>query len=919
MAAEPRLIFGQLPEEAPAEFKPGNLSIKFLQPPFSVLDSRKEDWQGRRRDWLSLGIKSELGRGLQPGGNHRTDYGAYQAGGRVADARAYSHDLMKGDDVEGAGISVFDPVLCELAYRWWAPEGGPILDPFAGGSVRGIVAATLGHPYTGVDLSLPQIEANRHQAAQILTPGQPVPTWLHGDSRQLDDVLPAGQMYDLVFTCPPYFDLEVYSDDPADLSRASTYASFLEGYREVIARAAARLRPERFLVVVVSEIRDKMGFYRGLVPDTVAAGQAAGLHLYNEAILVNSIGSAAMRATKQMEASRKLARTHQNVLCFIKGNPPRGWSYDRAAPPSPQLDLSLLPDPAPAPVLVEGTIDWVADVEGLPDPGDEPGDLTDVELHTRVWLKRDDLYEQAGVRGGKVRTCWQLAQGATGLVTAGSRSSPQANIVAHVAAALGIPCRVHTPEGALSPELVAAQAVGAEVVQHKAGYNSVIIARAREDAAARGWREIPFGMECQEAVEATAGQVANVPAEVGRIVVPVGSGMSLAGILHGLERAGRTEVQVLGVVVGADPAKRLDRWAPAGWRERVELVPSGSDYHQPASITTAWGLELDAHYEAKAAPWCEPGDLLWLVGIRATQALPGPSQPAPAPAAVAAPTPAPVGATPDDARQGPSVAVTAQDQPQLVEIEGGRLADPATGELFDAPGVPVPPLEPVPDVPALTTHEWGAIQPSAAWRCAGCGTAPSYPLQATLLPDMARGECENCGTEKVYTRADQPKAQGPKRPVVTVYGPVFDKVQEHAAWAVGKYPMKFTPIRGESEADVHLRGFAAEAAVCQLVGLQWVARREPDPYDLEYHGHKIEVKHSRQPHGPLWIHAGHEGRDVVFVLTTGTAPRITVVGWCTAAEAMTDAHWRADAPARAAWAVPQAELHPIAELIEGPR
>jgi hypothetical protein len=50
----------------------------------------------------------------------------------------------------GAGTSVFDPVLCELACRWFSPPGGRVLDPFAGGSVRGIVAALLGRDYIGI-------------------------------------------------------------------------------------------------------------------------------------------------------------------------------------------------------------------------------------------------------------------------------------------------------------------------------------------------------------------------------------------------------------------------------------------------------------------------------------------------------------------------------------------------------------------------------------------------------------------------------------------------------------------------------------------------------------------------------------------------------------------------------------------------
>lgn len=381
-----------------AEFTPGNLATKFLEPPFSVLDTRGGRWQQRRQSWLSLGIKSELGRGLEAGGsvaepggqgsdlagpmrarmtsgdgrelqpgkgNARSDYGAYQSG----DARAFSNDLMKGNEGPAAGISIFDPVLCELAYRWWAPEGGTILDPFAGGSVRGIVAAKLGHPYTGVDLSGPQLAANREQAGLLLSPSEPMPTWLHGDSRQVLAGMPEDQLFDMVFSCPPYYDLEVYSDHPADLSNMG-WPEFLVSYEAIIEQAARHLRPDRFAVFVVSEIRDPEGMYRGLVPRTIHAFALAGMRLYNDAVLVNSAGSLPLRVTKQMEASRKLGRTHQNILCFLKGKPPRGWSYDRAAPPSPQQALGLVgddppaapaPGPAAAPVLAVAPVGAVAD------------------------------------------------------------------------------------------------------------------------------------------------------------------------------------------------------------------------------------------------------------------------------------------------------------------------------------------------------------------------------------------------------------------------------------------------------------------------------------------------------------------------------------------------------------------------------
>lgn len=260
-------------------------------------------------------------------------------------------------------------------------------------------------------------------------------------------------------------------------------------------------------------------------------------------------------------------------------------------------------------------------------------DSVDTPLEERggIYIKRDDLYEAGGVRGGKVRTCFHLASrpGVTGLVTAGSRSSPQVNIVAHIAKHLGLPCRVHTPQGELSPEVLQARDMGAEVVQHRAGYNNVIIARARHDALLRGWTNIPFGMECDEAVRQTSGQVRSVAplvqaGLVRRIVIPVGSGMSLCGVLEGCNdlRLREHGLSVLGVRVGADPTKRIGKYAPAGsvmvpWA----LADSGSDYHTPAPaehVRRFPGVVLDPHYEAKCVPYLARGDLLWVVGVRRT-------------------------------------------------------------------------------------------------------------------------------------------------------------------------------------------------------------------------------------------------------------------------------------------------------------
>jgi threonine dehydratase len=246
----------------------------------------------------------------------------------------------------------------------------------------------------------------------------------------------------------------------------------------------------------------------------------------------------------------------------------------------------------------------------------EIGALTPVELRHGVWYKREDLFKIAGVSGGKARTCYMLARAARrGLITASARQSPQAFIVARIAEHLDLRCRVHTPSGYSTPELAEALRHGAMRVAHVPGYNSVIVARARSDAERSGMTLVPFGMECADAVKAVAAQTQNLPREVQRIVVPVGSGMTLAGILVGLERAA-WRAPVIGVMVGANPRTRLDRWAPSDWRRRVRLVASAIAYHEPGIRTACGGLTFDPWYESKCLAYLREGDCFWVVGNR---------------------------------------------------------------------------------------------------------------------------------------------------------------------------------------------------------------------------------------------------------------------------------------------------------------
>jgi 16S rRNA G966 N2-methylase RsmD len=280
---------------------PVSLADKFLFAPFSVLDRRSGDWQERKRRWMSLGIKSEEGR------DDKLTYGTF-----IEQMSKDGHDFSTM-----SATSIFDPVLCELAYRWFSADNSKVLDPFAGGSVRGVVASHLSRHYTGIELRPEQVRANNDQL-NICTATHP-PRWVEGDARTTT-VTEEG-LYDLVFTCPPYADLEVYSDDPRDLS-TMPYPIFREEFKVALANAYKQLRPNRFFIIVIGDARSPKGdgHYYGLIADTVNVMREIGAHLYNDLVTVDPVGTLAARAGRYMSTTRKVGRGHQHMMVFVKGD-----------------------------------------------------------------------------------------------------------------------------------------------------------------------------------------------------------------------------------------------------------------------------------------------------------------------------------------------------------------------------------------------------------------------------------------------------------------------------------------------------------------------------------------------------------------------------------------------------------------------
>lgn len=237
-----------------------------------------------------------------------------------------------------------------------------------------------------------------------------------------------------------------------------------------------------------------------------------------------------------------------------------------------------------------------------------------------IWLKRDDMFEVYGVHGGKARSAYQvilqlLDMGYDTVVTAGSRQSPQCEIVSYICEHLKVNCKVFMPFGGDTSVIEhIKENKYTEIMRVRPGYNNIIIARAREYAENRKCGYVPFGMECAENVKVTSEQVQNIPEECSRVVVPVGSGMSFSSIVTGMNKY-EINKPLLGVRVGKDPSKIINEYAFGLDLMDYEIVTSSVDYHESVD---AWvgDYNLDPIYEAKCKEFLRPGDLLWVVGHR---------------------------------------------------------------------------------------------------------------------------------------------------------------------------------------------------------------------------------------------------------------------------------------------------------------
>ena len=206
--------------------------------------------------------------------------------------------------------SIFNPHLAQMILSAYVPTNQRIYDPFAGGGTRGFVATAMGHDYTGVEIRQLEVDRLLERQKELGLEFR-----IHAADSQFFPIEP--NYFDFSYTCPPYYDLEVYSAQEGDMSNVETYEQFLDMLRNSMAVTFTGLKPGALFIMVVGNFRDKKGNLRHFNGDTVRLGRDVGFVLHDELVFWGA-SDVAYQRIGQFVANRRSVRVHENIIIFKK-------------------------------------------------------------------------------------------------------------------------------------------------------------------------------------------------------------------------------------------------------------------------------------------------------------------------------------------------------------------------------------------------------------------------------------------------------------------------------------------------------------------------------------------------------------------------------------------------------------------------
>ena len=214
----------------------------------------------------------------------------------------------------GSAPSNFRPMNAKAVYERFCPEGGTIYDYCMGfgGRMLGALTSKKNFRYVGTD---PNTETMYHlyQLGEYIesVTGREYSYELHCCGSE--DFKGKPNSIDFAFSSPPYFDLEVYSDEETQcFNKFPVLEDWLEGYvRETIKNIKYMLKPGRKYAVNIADFKVGSGGECAYVDEWIRISTEEGMPLYDTVYL-----GVTARAGSKEQAAGELKK--ENILVFEK-------------------------------------------------------------------------------------------------------------------------------------------------------------------------------------------------------------------------------------------------------------------------------------------------------------------------------------------------------------------------------------------------------------------------------------------------------------------------------------------------------------------------------------------------------------------------------------------------------------------------
>jgi hypothetical protein len=287
----------------------------------NVWNSIKGDWLRLKREWNAK-IEAAGERHGVPNALFASREGCWQ--GEAGFSNVVNIRRTIGDDGEikettkshNGNASVLDPVACEVIARFFMPKAGKrVYNPFGGGVQFGFVSGGCGYEYVASEIRRNQCDANNKLCSEFESV-----RWVKSDSSTYH---PDG-MFDLVFTCPPYYKVEKYLDydgnpPPGEINSLDTYEKFRDVLFAGYDVAIQHLKDNRFFVVMTGDSRDKKGGYYCSESETELFFKSRGLAVYNKIVYLECEFTRLAQAKKTLNM-RKFPKREQKIIVAYKGD-----------------------------------------------------------------------------------------------------------------------------------------------------------------------------------------------------------------------------------------------------------------------------------------------------------------------------------------------------------------------------------------------------------------------------------------------------------------------------------------------------------------------------------------------------------------------------------------------------------------------